>query len=177
MQISKLAGMALPSWARITALLAAACCLFLLGVIWGERSAGEREIERTEKRAEQTVKVAKAQIQVVWKTETKYRDRIKTVYVKGETIEKAVPVYVTPADDQRCSVPLGFVRIHDAAWANEPAGPPAESDREPAGVPLSAVAEVSAHNATSCHAWREQALGLREFYRNLQIATETGKVP
>lgn len=177
MKISNLAGIVLPSWARIAALLAAACCFFLLGVIWGERSAGEREIKRIEQQADHTVKVANAQIQVVTKTETKYRDRIKTIYVKGETIEKAVPIYVTPADDQRCSVPAGFVRIHNAAWANEPPGPPAESDREPASVPLSAVAEVGAHNAAACHAWREQALGLRELYQKMQAATATGEAP
>lgn len=171
MNISKLAGVNLPSWARLIAIALAAACLFLLGVIWGERSAGEREIARTEGRADQVVKVARAQIQVVTKTETKYRDRIRTIYLKGETIENDVPLYVTPADSERFGVNAGFVRVLDAAWANEPAGPAAGSDREPAGIPLTDIAETEAHNARACHAWREQALGLREFYRGIQAVS------
>lgn len=168
MDLSKLAGTPLPPWARIAAILAAACCLFLLGAITGVRYAGEQELARADLRAAQTVKLAKAQVQVVWKTEIKYVDRIQTIYQKGETIEKAVPVYVTPADDANYGVNAGFVRSYNAAWANDPAGPAAESDREPAGIPLADIAEADAHNASACFAWREQALGLRELYLNMQ---------
>ncbi|WEF35770.1 hypothetical protein [Pseudoduganella chitinolytica] len=77
--------------------------------------------------------------------------------MKGDEIEKLVPVYVTRADDDRYGVNAGFVRSYNAAWAGEPAGPAAESDRDAAGIPLSEVAEVDAHNATACRAWRELA--------------------
>ncbi len=172
MVLSKLAGMALPSWARIAALILAGCCIFLLGQISGERDAGEREMARSEQRAnelaEQTAKLYRSQIQVITKTETKYRDRIRNVYIKGETIEHSVPEYVTPADGDSYYINDGFVRVYNAAWTNTPAGPPGELDRRPSPIPLADIAAADAHNATSCHAWREQALGLREVYTSMQ---------
>lgn len=52
---------------------------------------------------------------VVTKIETKYRDRIKTIYLNGEEIEKSVKDFISPVADARCIVNNGFVRIHDAA--------------------------------------------------------------
>ena len=67
------------------------------------------------------------------------------------------------------------MRLYDAAWSGEAAGPAADSDREPAGVSLAQVAEVDIFNATSCRAWREIALGLREHYTGLQSVTNADK--
>ena len=61
-------------------------------------------------------------------------------------------------------------RVLDAAWSGDPAGPASDSDREPADVPLDAIAAAEVGNATSCRAWREQALGWREFYAGQQVA-------
>jgi len=63
------------------------------------------------------------------------------------------------------------VRLYDAAWSGEAAGPAADADREPAGISLAQVAEVDIFNATSCGAWRELALRLREHYTRLQAVT------
>ncbi|MDQ1835073.1 hypothetical protein [Massilia scottii] len=161
----------LPVWARGLLLMAACWCVFLLGQLHGERKAGEAHIAYIGQQAAQVVKVAKAQLQVLVKTETKYRDRIEKIYVKGDEIEKQVPVYVSAADSRAYGVNAGFVRSYNAAWTNEPAGSAADADREPAAVPLVDIAEADAHNARSCFAWREQALGLREAYINLQAAT------
>lgn len=164
---------ALPSWSKWLALALAAASIFLLGQIRGERIAGEKHLEYVAKQAAQTVKIVKAQEKVVIKTEVEYRDRIQKIYVKGATIEKEVPVYVTQADNANCTVNAGFVRVHDSGWSSEPPGPASESDREPSGVSLTEVAEANAFNATSCLAWREQAIGLRDFYRRLQEVTNT----
>lgn len=165
-----------PLWARCLLLLALAACVYLFGFMAGERHAGERHIDYVTAQAAQAVKVAKAQIQVLVKTETKYRDRIKTVYLKGETIERSIPAFVTAGDSERCSISAGFVRVYNAAWTGSPAGPPAESDRGPTAVSLAELAGVDAHNAASCLAWREQAVGLRELYRNMQ-AVSRGETP
>lgn len=137
-----------------------------------ERVAGQRHIDYVTAQAAQTIKIAKAQQIVVTKTEIEYRDRIQKIYVKGDVIEKEIPVYVTQADNARCTINAGFVRIYDAAWSGEPAGPAAESDREPASVSLAEAADVGTHNATACLAWREQALGLRGFYQKLKVVTD-----
>ncbi|KAG0320103.1 hypothetical protein BGZ97_000745 [Linnemannia gamsii] len=116
-----------------------------------------------------------AQTKVVIQTEIQYRDRIKIVKEKGDTIIKEVPIYVNQADTEHFGVNVGFVRLYNAAFANEPAGPatesggPAtESGRRPAGISLAEITEVNAYNAGVCYRWREQALGLRAFYKELQ---------
>lgn len=166
-----LLGLVLPWWARWAALAAAGAMIFLFGQMRGERVAGQSHIDYVTAQAAQTVKIAQAQTKVVIQTEIQYRDRIQKIYVQGDTIEKEVPVYVTQADNDRCTINAGFVRSHDAAWASTPAGPAAESDREPAAVSLADVGQAVAFNATACLAWREQAIGLREFYQKLQAVT------
>jgi len=162
----------LPGWARWLALLLAAAHVFTFGQMRGERIAGQRHLDYVSKQAEQSVRIARAQSKVVIQTEVEYRDRIKTIYVKGDVIEKEVPVYVTQADNHRCAVNAGFVRSYDAAWSGEPAGSPADSDRESAGISLADVAAADAFNAKACLSWREQALGLRKFYWDLKRSTE-----
>lgn len=163
----------LPSWAKYFALAIMALALYALGRFDGERIKGTEHLEYVAKQATEALRIAKAQEKVVVQTEVKYRDRIQKIYIKGDVIEKEVPVYVTQADNDRCTVNAGFVRSHDAAWTGEPAGPAADSDREPVGISLAEVAETEAFNAKTCLAWRELAIGLREFYQKLQQATNT----
>jgi hypothetical protein len=158
--------------ARWTAFAVAACGLLALGEIDGQRRAGQALVDYVSAQAQRTVVISRAQSRVVIQTEIKYRDRIKSVYLKGETIERQVPVYVTPGDDTSFGVNAGFVRIYNAAWSGDDPGPASDFDREPAGISLSEIAEADAHNATSCRAWREQALSWREFYANLKAITD-----
>ncbi len=109
-----------------------------------------------------------AQAKVVIKTEIQYRDRIRIVKEKGDTIIKEVPIYVTQADTDRFGVNVGFVRHYNAAFTGEPAGDATEFDRKPASISLAEIAEANAFNANACLQWRDQALGLRTFYRQLQ---------
>lgn len=161
-----------PWYVRVMVVLALGLASYRAGMLHGERVAGQAHIDYISAQAAQSVKVAQAQAKIVIEVQVKYVDRIKTIYKQGETIEKQVPIYVTAADDSACTINTGFVRVHDAAWVGEPTGAAASTDREPAGVPLAEVAETTAFNATACRAWREQALGLREFYKKMQAARE-----
>ena len=117
---------------------------------------GERDAAREETR------LARENVRVV----TKYVDRVQTVYVKGKTITKEIPVYVTPEADAACVVPAGFVRIHDDAAANTTPEPTAgDPDAPAAGVTLSAIAETVADNYTQYHALGEQLIGLQDYVR------------
>jgi hypothetical protein len=166
-------AMILPFWARALFVLLACSSVFLLGQLRGERIAGERHLEYVSAQAARAIKINKAQTKVVIDTQVKYLDKIKTVYQKGETIEKRIPTYVTVTDNAACNVNAGFVRLYDAAWAGADPGLATGTDGEPSPIPLSIVAETDAYNATSCLAWREQALGLREFYSKLQKITNS----
>ena len=161
----------LPWWARWLALTLAFLLVFTFGQLRGERIAGEKHIDYVMAQAERSIAIAKAQQVVVTKTQIEYVDRIKTIYVKGDAIEKQVPIYITEADNARFAVNAGFVRVYDAAWAGDDPGPASDSDREPSGISLAQVAEVDVFNATTCRAWREIALGQREYYRRLQSVT------
>lgn len=169
--MTNLLGWVLPWWSRALAIGFACVSVFLLGQLSGERIAGERHLDYVSHQATQTVKIVKAHQVVGAQVEIKWRDRIEKVYLKGDEIEKQVPVYVTSDDNTNCSINAGFVRVYNAAWTSDPPGPAADSDRESAGLSLAAVAEVDSYNAKICLGWREQALGWREFYSNLQQVT------
>jgi hypothetical protein len=86
------------------------------------------------------------------------------------TVVEKIPYYVTPQTDARYLVPLGFVRLHDAAAGGTPAVPfgAGESADTPSGVALSAVTETIAFNYGQCRGWREQVIGWQDWYRQQQ---------
>jgi hypothetical protein len=170
---SRMKGVVLPTPARWAACALIGAVLFGLGELDGQRRAGQAHIDYVTAQAERAIAITKAQAKVVVQTEIQYRDRIKTVYLKGEVIEKQVPVYVTAVDDAVYGVNAGFVRTYNAAWSGDDPGAAAEFDREPAGISISEIAEADAFNATACRAWREQALAWRSFYGQIKSATDS----
>ena len=97
---------------------------------------------------------------------TKYVDRVQTVYVKGETIVKEIPRYVTAQADAACTVPVGFVRLHDAAATGDQLGESGgAADAAASGLALSAVAGTVASNYTECRANAEQLSALQATLR------------
>ncbi|HEV2679138.1 MAG TPA: hypothetical protein VGV14_01435, partial [Rhodanobacter sp.] len=59
-----------------------------------------------------------------------YVDRVQVVRERGATLTREIPVYVTAQADTRCIVPVGFVRVHDAAAANDLPGPAGAADAQ-----------------------------------------------
>jgi len=157
----------LPWYVRLGFIGMAGLLVFGLGVMYGDKRTGQAHIDYIEQQAQAWINLMQRRQIVVTKIETKYRDRQKIIYLNGEEIEKSVKDFISPVADARCIVNTGFVRIHDAAWTNTPAGATSDTDGEPGGVSLTEVGEATAHNAKVCYAWREQALGWREFYRRL----------
>ncbi|MGH8076838.1 MAG: hypothetical protein ACREPE_05870 [Lysobacter sp.] len=100
---------------------------------------------------------------------TRYVDRVRVVRERSASLTKEIPVYVTALADARCNVPVGFVRVHDAAAQNLPLDrPTGDPDAPAAGVTLSAVADTVARNYGACFETREQVIGLQEYVRGLQ---------
>lgn len=163
----------LPAWARLGFVGLLGLIVFGLGVMYGDERTGEKHIDYVHKQATASIRIMQARQIVVTKIETKYRDRIKTIYLNGEEIEKSVKDFISPVADARCIVNTGFVRIHDSSWTNTPPGAATSADTEPGGVSLSEVGEVTAHNAKVCHVWREQVFGWREYYAKIKALSET----
>lgn len=153
------------------AAIALACIALIFGFALHERHVGrdgERKTEAARLVAAQKLNAkreAKAQaITDTAKTQiTAERVRIQTV---TKTLIEKVPYYVTAKADADCTVPLGFVRLHDAA-ASGSAGLPSSSGGPldaPSGVPLSAVASTVTANYGTALDWRAEALGWRDWY-------------
>ncbi|MCY1557670.1 hypothetical protein D9M68_945400 [compost metagenome] len=110
-------------------------------------------------------------------TVTRYVDHVETIKVKGDTIIKEIPRYVPVQADAACTVPVGFVRVHDAAAAGAVLDSgPGDADAVPSGIALSAVTGTIAGNYTSCHADAEQLSALQATLRE-QGVTIIGEAP
>lgn len=156
-------------FARLGIVAAACAMVWFHGWFKGNEHGTQKLSDYQAAEARADTKLQAARQVIVTQIQIKYRDRIQEVLVAGQTIEKEVVRYVTKEDDAAVgSVPVGAVRVFNAAWSGAPAGPPAESDRRPSGYPLSELTAADAHNATSCRVWKSQRDGLIELYRNLQ---------
>lgn len=108
-------------------------------------------------------------------TVTEYVEVERVVYRDGKTIIQKVPEYVTVKADAACTVPMGFVSLHDHAiraanmGEETPTGsadaasaspadplPVPEWADWPAGLPLSDVERVSVKNATAFRLLKNQ---------------------
>lgn len=135
-----------------------------------ERAAEAARLERARK------DVARREAKAVQITDTARAELGReTVRIQTRTVTliKEVPRYVSPASDARCVIPVGFVRLHDAA-ASASELPPASGGPldAPSGVDLSAVASVVTENYGSALQWRAEALTWRSWYRDQRAAWE-----
>lgn len=92
--------------------------------------------------------------------------RVEIQYRTKTLIEK-VPVYVTQAADDHCSVPVGFVMLHNAAASGSPPSLPSAPGGPldgPSGVPLSAVAETVVANYGVGLDYRAEVMAWRAWY-------------
>jgi hypothetical protein len=128
-----------------------------------------RRAEAAAKEEVRTLNVRLAWAEVSARVVTQYVETVREVRVRGETIIKEIPVYVTAEADARCTVPVGFVRVHDAAASNTPlAGTASPADAGASGVALSAVAATVTNNYTTCHEIREQLIGLQNWIEEVR---------
>lgn len=173
-QLKALRYTVIPPWGKWVAglilLVVGAALTYSWGYTSGVDSGTKTHTAYVNAQTTQTVKVAEQQVKVVTKVETVYRDRVQIIYREGKTIENQIPNYIKPADDNLFAVPVGLVRVLDAAWTGEAAGPADGADREPSEIPISQIALTQVGNITVCHVWREQALGWRQFYGEQQRA-------
>jgi hypothetical protein len=90
---------------------------------------------------------ARADVHVI----TNYVDRERVVRQVIHTIQRETPRYVTPHTDAAFPLPVGFVRLHDAAAAAVLPGPPGPADAQASGVTASDAARLIVGNYGTCH--------------------------
>ena len=162
--------MVLPGWAKYAAVVA------LCVVIWGHgyiRGVGrvEQRLE-TQHAAEVAVLLGRVQAAatIADRVVYQYMDRYHIVRERGATITREVTKYVTEKSDAACPIPLGFVRLHDAAAGSRELLPaPAIGADDPAtGVTLSRIATTIGENYTTCNGTREQLIALQAWARQTE---------
>lgn len=121
--------------------------------------------------------VERSNARAVVRVEKEVVERIIRIKERGETITKEVKVYVTAKDDSGCVLPVGYVRVHDAAVRNENPGPPAERDRTASGVALSRAGELQTENYQAYHVVREQLRGCVSAYEAVRQCLNLGRCP
>ena len=87
----------------------------------------------------------------------------EVIRIITKEIHDAIPVYVRTT----APVPVGFVRVHDAAARGEalPDAPGSVVD-SPSGIGLPAVADTVAANYAECRIWRDTVIGWQSWYSN-----------
>lgn len=133
------------------------------GAMWQEQRIAAALQQRDAERAQlRTARAALASQQATTQVVTRYVDRVQVVREVGATITKEVPIHVTAKADAACAVPVGFVRVHDAAAEGHLPDPPAGDPDAPApGLALSDVADTVAGNYGTCHETAEQLIALQ----------------
>jgi hypothetical protein len=165
------------TWAQISAklelcgaLLIVAALLVALGYAWGDdnRQAGDLKLA-AQASARAAADSAERQRQVdqaaaaVAVRDAQARARIVTV---THTLTQKVPVYVTRQSDARCIVPVGFVRLHDAAAAGQPLPDDSAGADDPAAdIALSDVGRTVVDNYGTCNAIRQQLIDLQDLLK------------
>jgi len=130
---------------------------------------GLRNLAAANKATDQTTQAADASAKVGEKVESA-KVEVRTV---TQTLTREVVRYVPAAADAQCVVPVGFVRLHDAAATGilPDASPTAgESADAPSGVALSAVGETVAENYGGCREDREALKGWQAWYAGVSPA-------
>jgi len=99
---------------------------------------------------------------------TVYVDKIRKIKVKGDTIIKKVPIYVTKIADDQCNVTDGWVYVHDAAASGSTAtSPVSKAPEDPngktSGVRLSKATETIIGNYNKYHEVAEQLRQLQDW--------------
>lgn len=87
---------------------------------------------------------------------TRYVDRVRVIHDTTQTLQREISTYVTPATDRAFPLPVGFVRLHDAAAAGVLPGPARATDASASDVTASHATDVIAANYGTCLAIREQ---------------------
>lgn len=149
--------------------------LGLLAIVGGlylrQQSSGyEARAQRAEQAAAR-LQAELAQARLGERVVVRYVDRVRILRANAADLHQEIPRHVTTSADAACPVPVGFVRVHDAAAQGVPIDPAAGDPDAPApGITLSAVADTVAGNYGTCHEIREQLIGLQDYVRGLREA-------
>jgi len=117
--------------------------------------------------ARHVVETVERQAAVSSDADVRHQRKAAAARIVYRTLYREVPVYVPQTAVARCDVPLGFVRLLDAAALGVPAvpGSAGRPHDAPAGIGLDTVAGSVVDNYETCNAVRAQLSGLQDWVR------------
>ena len=147
--------------AQVVSVVVLAFGLFLEGGLSNE-DKWQLKVKEMQAQIAQTEKAgAEASVKIV----TKYVDRVQIVKEKGDAIVQKIPEYISKESDAKCTIPNGFVVLHDAAVKGEVPDSSRDSNEAASGIALSSVGKTVTQNYTICHQTEEQLKALQEWVR------------
>lgn len=136
----------------------------------GDQHGTEKLTSYIAKEQVNVIKTIQYQNSVTQQFVTEYVDRVKIIKEKGDEVIRAVPNYIMVESEGGCTIPNGFVVLHNAAAGNGITGTPDESDRTASAFTLTDIALTVAENYESCRLYRQRAWGWAEWYGKLRPA-------
>lgn len=97
------------------------------------------------------------------KVVTAYVDKIIEIEGKTKEIIKNVPIYITKNSNSKCTIPIGFVKLHNNAASNSQDGPTGNVDEEAEGIDFIRASETIAENYGIYHKTSEQLIQLQNW--------------
>lgn len=167
----KLLGGPLGSWIASATLLALVTLTAALGVqTWRIDRLKAAPLKATAQAQARVITRIEKQGEITERAGEQAAARQAEIRTITRTIVKEVPRYVPQAADDRCIVPAGFVRLHDAAAAGVPPvpDPAGQSNGAAPGVALSDVAAVVADNYGTALETSAQLVALQDWIRAQQ---------
>jgi hypothetical protein len=152
----------------IVQVLSIAIVSFSLYMEGGISNQAEWELKVKEAEAKAAQKETAA-AEVTVKVVTKYVKQIQVVKETGDVIIKEIPTYITKVDDAKCTVPNGFVLLHNSASRNEVPDTTRPVDAGASEVKISGVAETVVTNYNTYYQVSEQLKALQAWVREQQL--------
>lgn len=149
--------------------LALAALALIAGFYGFARHQGANSIRKADEKATQAAKLdlakheaAAANISAT--ASSNLVQRQAQIITRTRTIVQKVKEYVPASADAQCVVPVGFVRLHDAAAAGTVPTPASGSDQAASGYGLSDVSRTVIQNYGVAFGWKSEALAWRDWY-------------
>ena len=140
---------------------------FSLYMEGGISNQAEWEAKVAQVKLDMAVKEVKS-VEVTTKIVTKYIKQIQIVKETGDVIIKEIPTYITKVDDAKCTVPNGFVLLHDSASRNEVPDSTRVPNAGASDVKISEVAGTVIENYTTYYQLAEQLKALQDWIKQQQ---------
>lgn len=142
-----------PSPYILLAALAAATGIFFFGRYEGGHQQRLVDSAALASAQSATIIQMKAADQITYNISTATDARLIDLHIITESLILKVPSYVSQTADAHCTIPIGFVRLHDAAASGLPDIPLAsgQSNDSPSNATLSSAASLIASNYGTCN--------------------------